>query len=971
MKKFSNFSIILSFIALSIIGLLLSTKLVVEYIPNLENKTLTITYNWYGASAKVIEMNVTSILEGKISTINGINKVSSISRDSNGEITINFKKEIDIDFARFEVNSAIREVYSSLPNGVSYPTIVQKSSIVSNEPAIIYSLSANTDIKNIEEYINDIIIPIISGIDGVADIEINSNAVNLVDISYNTKILNKYKLSVDDISLSLNQFIKTKENISIDDINNITIKIIDNKPIYLKDICKLTLKEKNQNSYYRVNGLNSISFSIYPEQETNIILLCNSVKAELETLQKFMPQSFNLRIVKDSSRIVSKELQNVTLRTLLSLLILLSFIYLTNRNIKFLLIILFSLCCNLLITIGLCSIFSVHINIYSISAFTISLGIIIDTSIIMASHYVYYKNRKIISAIFAALLTTIAALSIVKILPEEEQLILLDFSLVIILNLIVSLFISTLLIPSMIEYFKESHKRNKINRDKYKGYLLLLNKYKNLLLTLLRYRYVCLFITLIIFGFTTYNHLNNKRGSFSMRSFENPTLYIRCSLEDGHTIKQLNNVIKEMELFLSNFNEISLFTTNVYPNLVANITVTFKDNIKNKLIPLYIKQALIDKATSLSSAEWAIFGIDDSGYSNSPGITFKPNRIEFTGYNYDMVYNYCNECLNILKNNKRVKNADIYGYVDYGGELKKKELSVEYNSEYMSRSNISKKDIHNVLNDILYKKDVAECHINGEKRTLRLINDEGDNYSLWSLKNEPIKINNCTITLGNAISILEKDVESYIYKEQMQYKLVVAYDYIDSKEESKRFITNIINSFNNYMPLGFKANTQKIFANNSKTNYLLIFVIIIIILYFTCSILFESLLSPLIIIAIIPLSLPGFFASLQLSGAYLDQGALAAFVVLSGIVVNASIYLLHEYKICLKSGRGFIKAIENKLIPILLTIISTILGLFPFLIEGPELVFWFSFAIATIGGLISSVFVLIFIIPLFIKELKL
>lgn len=137
-----------------------------------------------------------------------------------------------------------------------------------------------------------------------------------------------------------------------------------------------------------------------------------------------------------------------------------------------------------------------------------------------------------------------------------------------------------------------------------------------------------------------------------------------------------------------------------------------------------------------------------------------------------------------------------------------------------------------------------------------------------------------------------------------------------------------------------------------------------------CAIIFESLLKPLVIIMMIPISFIGVFLTFGLFDFRFDQGGFAAFVLLCGIVVNAGIYLITEYDECrrISSKQGlqlYMMAFNHKIVPISLTILSTILGLVPFLYDGPEEVFWFAFAMAAISGTAFSILALIIYLPIF------
>ena len=139
-----------------------------------------------------------------------------------------------------------------------------------------------------------------------------------------------------------------------------------------------------------------------------------------------------------------------------------------------------------------------------------------------------------------------------------------------------------------------------------------------------------------------------------------------------------------------------------------------------------------------------------------------------------------------------------------------------------------------------------------------------------------------------------------------------------------------------------------------------------------CAVLFESLLLPLVIIFLIPLSFIGVFLVFGFSGWSFDQGGYASLIMLSGLVVNAGIYILHQYRgmqgaIGKKSAMQlYIRAFNHKIVPITLTVISTVLGLIPFLMDGPDEVFWFAFAIGTMSGLLFSLLALVLVLPVWV-----
>ena len=174
------------------------------------------------------------------------------------------------------------------------------------------------------------------------------------------------------------------------------------------------------------------------------------------------------------------------------------------------------------------------------------------------------------------------------------------------------------------------------------------------------------------------------------------------------------------------------------------------------------------------------------------------------------------------------------------------------------------------------------------------------------------------------------------------------------------------------MPVGYRLEVPDDYRLDSKSykQYGLLLLIVVII-YFVSSILFNSLKQPLYIISVIPISFIGIFMAFYLFKINFDQGGFASFILLSGLTINANIYIIDEYNHLRKKRKhipqlkAYLKAWGAKAKPIFLTVLSTILGFLPFLIGESKEVFWFPLAVGTIGGLIVSTLATFLFLPLF------
>ena len=215
-----------------------------------------------------------------------------------------------------------------------------------------------------------------------------------------------------------------------------------------------------------------------------------------------------------------------------------------------------------------------------------------------------------------------------------------------------------------------------------------------------------------------------------------------------------------------------------------------------------------------------------------------------------------------------------------------------------------------------------------------------------------------------------------IAKENQQYRLCLQYEYIGSNEMGNKIQKRVLEEFNKLLPMGYTAESDSnswSWGEKDNRQYLLLLVVIAII-FFTTSVLFNSLKQPLAIIFVIPVSYIGVFLTFYWFRLNFDQGGFASFVLLCGITVNASIYILNEYNSIrrrfprLSALRAYVKAWNAKVVPIFLTVVSTILGFIPFMIGEDKEAFWFPLAAGTIGGLVMSVIGIFFFLPVFVLK---
>lgn len=1038
-NRLSAFSVIIVFVALILIGVSLIPLINLQLEPSRSLPTISVSYSWTRASARVIEKEVTTKLEGLFNSVKGVKKLNSVTTKGSGRINLTFKKGSNLDALRFEVATLIRRVYPELPEQVSYPTLSMGTGGKKTSPLLTYTVNASSSPFYIQKYTQDNITTKISAIKGVNEVKVYGATPFEWKIQFNTDAIDNLNISVTEISTAINNYFR-KEIIGVGSINmnekdypnNIRLSLQNDIPddlawnrvpiqksgdriIWLTDIASISYKEQIPNSYFRINGLNTINVVIYPESNVNNIKLAENIKTEVEIIRANLPRGFSILLANDSSEFIEKELRKIGFRTLFSMLILLLFVLIITRSFRYLALITISLFANLIVAVIFYYLLKIEIHLYSLAGITVSFGILIDNSIIMIDHIKHHNNKKAFLAILAATLTTIGSLSIIFFLKEAQRIDLIDFALVIMVNLSVSMLIALFLIPSLMEKIKlDINKKRSFYRRKRRA-LKLTRFYARSIVFGKKFKWV--FIVLCVLGFgipihwlpakiekesfwaKTYNKtigspwyqedakpIAEKIVGGSLRLFtehvfessfysdpQQTKLYVRGTMPEGCTVQQLNEAVKKMENYISRYDEIELFQTSINNYQNSSISIQFKPEFENGSFPFFLKEELTSKAISLGGLDWSVYGVG-RGFSNALYSGYKNSRIILEGYNYNQLYAYAEDLKSNLLENERIQEVDINGGDNSWRTQSLNEYFIDFDREQFGLKEISLNNFYTYLNNRVYKRTLSPVFSNNENQPISLISNRAGSFNVWDLNNFPIKLGDNLYKLSNLGRVEKRKTGNDIHKHNQQYRLNVAYDFIGPGPLAKMVKEQHIEEINEILPLGYMAKDSSYgwWNRNDKKQYYLLLLVIAIIFLLT-SILFESFIQPLVVISMIPISYIGVFLTFYLFDFNFDQGGFASFILLSGIVVNAGLYIINDYNnlkkrdTALSNLQLYIKAFNHKIIPIFLTIISTVLGLIPFVWLGQNEAFWFAFAVGAIGGLLFSFIALIVYMPLFMK----
>lgn len=1041
MNRLSSFTVIVTFLALAIVGAALVPLLPVKLSPSRMLPSLSISFSMPDNSSRVIESEVTSKLESMLARVQGVKEITSVSNNGSGYISLGLDKHADIEQTRFEVSTVVRQAWSQLPEGVSYPQITARSADRSNNNRafLSYTLNAPASPYEIQKFAEEYLKPAIGQIRGVSKVDISGAQPMEWRLEYDSDKLHSLGLTPANIQSAIaensasqflgiadidGEWLRVTAGTAADNTDfrpeTIDISLPDGRTLPLSRLVNVTREEAPAQSYYRINGLNSIYFTITADDDANQLKLAKVIKERMEQLRRSMPQGFRASLSYDATESINSELSKIYFRSGLTFLILLLFVALITLNLRYMAIITISLVMNLAIAVILYYLLSIEIQLYSLAGITISLNLIIDNIIVMTDHISHKRNLKAFTSVMAATLTTVGALGIVFFLKEEMRLNLQDFVAVVIINLSVSLLVALFLVPALIRRIGIM-RRHRVERHRSKRPAVKFTRfYSRLILFCGRHRTILCVVLVLLFGLPVhmlpekidsdtrwakiYNStVGDKKfkenvrpwverllggslrlfakdvyeGSYFNRSEVDPEIYVYATLPTGSTVSQMNELITKMESYLTGFPEIARFETNISGPTRASLIISFTKEAQKGFFPYRLKSDIISKAQTIGGGSWSVYGLQDQGFNNDVRESSGSYRVKMLGYNYDELEQWADTLRTMLLGHRRIKevniNSEFQWYKDDYSEF-----FLDIDKQRLAKENLTVQQLFAALSPI-FGRDIAAGTVNGPDGTERILlhSAQAFAYDVWSLTNMPISIGDRTLKLADFATVGRRAAPRSIAKENQQYRLCVQYEYIGSSTQGRKILEKDLDQLSKQLPMGYSAESGDNYyymGRDNGTSYWLLLLVIAII-FFTTSILFNSLVQPLAIIFTIPISFIGVFLMFYFTGYNFDQGGFASFILLCGITVNASIYVLNEYNnLRARFPRRpqlslYLRAWNTKILPIFLTVVSTILGFIPFMIGDGKESFWFPLALGTIGGLLMSMVGIFIYLPIFALRL--
>jgi len=1002
------------------IAFTLLVNLALDLYPSIERPVLSVFTRFPGAGPEDVERNVTERLERSLSSSRGLVNMTSNSQFESSSINLEFAYGTNMDKAANDAQILLNRLVNSLPDGVQTPTVRRFD--MSALPIMRLVVRGNYPPDQLRIFAEDEIQSSIERIEGVAAAEVTGGTTQIVKVEVSLNRLYAFNLTLSDISNSLKgqnvlssggnlrrgtreyQIMTQEELVSIEQIKRLAVKSVPisgtgqavrYQIIRVEDVADVFMGYNDNASRVNVNGQSGVYIQVTSESGSNQVKVSDRVQAALEEINSTLPPGITLQVLSDNTSMIratmSQVYSNAIQGGLLAMFILLLFL----RNIKATVIIGLSIPISILITLMSMSIFGFTLNLMTMTGLIMGMGMTLDASIVIIENIHSYRergakasvaailgSREMLRAITASTATTLCVfvpLIIYKNDLKEMGLMFSELIFTVVISLTVSIIVAVTLVPSLSGAILRLNTRvqkpikNKILKiidDKIESALIFLEKnYRIALDYCLSHRLIIIALVVLILGFSLLQFSGIGMNMYvRMRTDDN--VILRVAMPRGTAIdvteKMLFDIEEVVKREVKGYNNIVLTATRSGTNQ-GSIQLTLPPPAKQIDTPDTIIKKLTPYFNSIPGARISFNA--GRGMGNT-----SPIEIAISSKNYTALMATAEDIQHIIMNYlPEIENPVIN--VDEGAP----QLQIEIDRDRASSFGLS---LASIASEILTAMDgsTATSMSNGRRLIdvqVRLRSE--DRQGLPNLDAiSVISKNGTRVSLSNVARINEGRAPSSIRREK-QERVIRLTGGLAPGIAATDMQKTLIETVNQHLiqregvTVRFLGEASDIQSYTSR--YILIVAVAVFLVFGVMASQFESFVDPLIIFFSIPLLFIGVIWIYKIGGQAMTMFSIVGIIALVGVVVNNGIVLV-DYTNTLRA-RGMkvreacLEAGKRRLRPILMTSLTTILGMAPIAFfpgAGADTIQ--PIGKTFVGGLMVSTFMTIFVTPVMYSVLN-
>ena len=980
---------------LVLIGIISYDKLTIREYPDIDKPVITVSTIYRGASAEIMERDVTQVLEDSISGISDIKEIKSDSKNEFSSIKIEFNLNRDMDSAANDVREKVSRVSSLLPKESNQPRVSKSDT---DARAVMWIGFSSDQLSAIElnDYLDRNIIDRLSILPGVASITIGGERKYAIRVWLDPDKMSSRNITVTDILRAINseniekpagrldsntrelELQMTSKLSDIKEFENIVLKIVNGSKIRLSDVARLTIGAETDRGFLRANGKNAIGLGIVRQTKSNVLKVTDAVKSEIEKIRPSLPSNIEMKIGYDQSIFVRESINQVRFALFISMLMVIGVIYYFLRSPSATVIPAITIPISVTATFYIIYLLGYSLNVLTFLALVLAIGLIVDDSIVVLENI---KRRidngesvydgSILGAkqiTFVVIATTIVLISVflpLSFMEGKTGRLFIEFGVVLSFAVIFSSIVALTLTPMLCSKLLDTS--NSLDLEptvvsKFRNYYK-----KSLMDSQNNPKKVYIFsLAMILISVLIFQFINKELAPTEDRG----VFIIIVSTPEGSTLQYTDSIVKEVESTLEPYKEkeeIQTIFAVVAPGFSGKpgavntaylfATLTGWDQRRHQKD---IVREIFPKLLSIPGAKVIAINPPSLGGSRfTPGIQFV-----ISGNNYDDIYNWANIIID-KSSSMRIRNSDI----DYKITNPRLNLNVDRDKAY--ELGVTAEEIGTTIETLLASNKVTTFSKDGLTYNVILQAEENFRINKNNLDNIFIKspTSNSLIPLSNLVTYDETSTSNSLKRINrmpstiFSASLLPGYPLGDALEELTTLARNNLPS---NASISFTGASKEYFESGNSLLVTILFAILIV--YLVLSAQFESFKNPLTIMFTVPIALTAGLYTLFLTGTSLNVYSQIGFLMLIGLIAKNGILVVEFANQLRNDGYSIDDAIIEssltRLRPVLMTTISTLLGAIPLVLSsGAGAESRYSMAIVVFGGITLSALITLYLIP--------
>ena len=998
----------LCFVAVVIMGLFSLVKLPIDLLPDIETNTIMVITMYPGASAEDIEQNVTKPLENTLNSVEHLKHISSNSRENTSVITLEFEFGYDIDVLTNDVRDKLDMVESSLPDGIMNPIIFKFSTDMI--PICLLSVEAKESMAGLYKILDDNVVNPLARIDGVGSVSVSGAPKREIHVYCDPNRLEAYNLTVEAISnviaaenmdmpggsfdVGSNTYALRVQGEFSDarQMENVPVGSFNGKIIYLKDVARVddSLEERSQETYN--NGKLGAMVIIQKQSGANSVQISDKVKEMLPRIQKSLPSDVKLGVIQDTSDNIKNTIASLVETVMYALLFVMIVVFAFLGRWRATMIIVITIPISLIASFIYLYATGNTLNIISLSALSISIGMVVDDAIVVLENVTTHIERgsdpkqaavhgtnEVAISVIASTLTLIAVFFPLTMVTGMTGVLFKQLGWMVTIMMVISTTCALTLTPMLCsQWLRLQRTKGKMFLKFYGPIERALDKfdegYGKLLEKVVANKTVTIIACLGFFVASVF--LMKFVGTEFFPSQDDGRLGVKLEMPVGTRIEETRKVTsyidslwraKYPEIKVLNYTQGSASSDNTFaslsdngPHIISmNISLVDIDERDRRIFEIADgMRADLEQIPELKKREVNIGGGRGSGMGGQSVIDF-----EIYGYDFEETDSVARQLSRALRNIKGTADITI-SRSDY-----QPEYQVDFDREKLALNGLNLQTAAYFLRN----------RINGSVASY--YREDGEEYDIKVMyapehRTEISDIENIVIVNNQGRGVRVKDVGTVVQRltpptiERMDRERVVKVSTVVDGVPMGDVVTQAQAEIDKMdLPSGISITLAGSYEDQQESfaDLMLLGLLIIILVYIVMAAQFESLTYPGIIMTSLLFAFSGVFLILWMTGHTLNIMSMIGGIMLIGIVVKNGIVLIDYIILNRERGmsirRAVIDAGKSRLRPVVMTTLTTILGMVPMAIgDGQGAEMWRPMGTAVIGGLtVSTILTLLFV----------